>query len=300
MVLGLLLGCWYQQGSKRKEMQRIAVFGGLSVDILGKSAHPLIMKDSNIGKVNISSGGVGHNIAARLVDMGNKVYLVSALGNDALASWVYEQCAQEGIDLSYAITVPYACPIYLAVHDIDGDMALALNDMRATESLSKEQLLSVINEMIEVDYCVLDTNLSEEALQTICTHVKAPIMLDPVSIEKGKRAQTLLGKLTAIKPNLIEAQSMTGMQSPKDCAKYFLDHGVKNVFISMGQYGVYVADQDKGRQIPALTFSYTTLTGAGDAMCAGIVHALACGADAIEAAHFGQESSKAFLTNINN
>lgn len=277
-------------------MQKIAVFGGLSVDVLGKPKHALVMKDSNIGKVNISAGGVGHNIAARLADMGNKVYLISALGNDTLASWVYEQCTLEGIDLSYAITVPYACPIYLAVHDIDGDMALALNDMRATESLTKEQLLSVINEIVKIDYCVLDTNLSEEALQTICHHLQAPIMLDPVSIEKGKRAKTLLPSLAAIKPNLLEAQSMTGMQSPEDCAKYFLDHGVKNVFISMGQDGVYAADEQKSQQIPALKFHYTTLTGAGDAMCAGIVHALANGANAIEAAHFGQKSSKTFLT----
>lgn len=277
-------------------MHTIAVFGGLSADVLGKSVQPLVMKDSNIGKVNISAGGVGHNIAARLADMGNKVYLIAALGNDSLATWLQDQCLLEGIDLSYAVALPHACPMYLAVHDVDGDMALALNDMRAIESLTKEQLLSVINKMVKVNYCVLDTNLSEEALQTVCTHVQAPIMLDPVSIEKGKRAQPILDKLSAIKPNLIEAQTMSGDDGPEACAKYFLNKGVRNVFISMGQDGVYAADHRKSQQLPALKFPYTTLTGAGDAMCAGIVHALANGADAIEAAHYGQQSSKAFLT----
>ena len=281
-------------------MHTFAVFGGLSVDVLGKSVQPLVIKDSNIGKVNISAGGVGHNIAARLADMGNKVYLIAALGNDSLATWLQDQCLLEGIDLSYAVSSPYACPMYLAVHDMDGDMALALNDMRASESLTREQLLSVINKMVKVDYCVLDTNLSEEALQTVCTHVQAPIMLDPVSIEKGKRAQPILDKLSAIKPNLIEAQAMSGDDRPEACAKYFLNKGVRNVFISMGQDGVYAADHRKSQQLPALKFPYTTLTGAGDAMCAGIVHALANGADAIEAAHYGQQSSKAFLTKIFN
>ena len=44
-------------------MGKILVIGGANIDILGISSHHLISKDSNPGKIHVTFGGVGRNIA---------------------------------------------------------------------------------------------------------------------------------------------------------------------------------------------------------------------------------------------
>ena len=58
----------------------VAVAGAVNVDIGGQSAGPLVGRDSNPGKVTVSMGGVGRNIAHNLRLLGVKVSLLTALG----------------------------------------------------------------------------------------------------------------------------------------------------------------------------------------------------------------------------
>ena len=62
---------------------KIAVFGGMNMDICGRTDHPLRLRDSNIGHIQMQPGGVGRNIAARLAENGAKCELFTVLGSDA-------------------------------------------------------------------------------------------------------------------------------------------------------------------------------------------------------------------------
>ena len=53
----------------------IAVIGSVNMDIGGYSHGPLTAGDSNPGRVRLSVGGVGCNIARNLALLGAKVYL---------------------------------------------------------------------------------------------------------------------------------------------------------------------------------------------------------------------------------
>ncbi len=55
----------------------ISLIGGANIDILAKSYSPLKDFDSNPGKVNISFGGVGRNIADNLARLDQKVSLIT-------------------------------------------------------------------------------------------------------------------------------------------------------------------------------------------------------------------------------
>ena len=54
----------------------------MNVDIGGRSAGPLVGRDSNPGTVTVSMGGVGRNIAHNLRLLGVRVSLLTALGED--------------------------------------------------------------------------------------------------------------------------------------------------------------------------------------------------------------------------
>ena len=64
-------------------MGKILVIGGANIDILGISSHHLISKDSNPGKIHVTFGGVGRNIAENCCNLKQNTIFVSVIGNDA-------------------------------------------------------------------------------------------------------------------------------------------------------------------------------------------------------------------------
>ena len=266
---------------------RITVVGGMNLDILGLPVEKMLPRDSTPGLVTLRPGGVGRNIAARLARKGAQVSLITALGNDERARMLFSFCQEAALDLSLAIQTDCPAPCYLCIHDEKGDMAQAINDMRAMEKITPAAMESRLPFINQADGCVLDANLSPETLLYIAKNVQVPLFLDPVSCAKAPRIQPILPYLTAIKPNLMEAQALTGEQEPEKAARALVRAGVKNVFISMGEKGVYFASENESGIAAAIPLPHLPLTGAGDALCAGVTMALLGGASANESAKQG-------------
>ena len=253
---------------------RFAVIGGMNMDLLGMPDGALLPRDSTPGRVVMRPGGVGRNIAARLAQMGAQVHLITALGNDDRANLLGAYCRGEGIDLSLSVETPFPCPTYLCIHDERGDLAAAINDMAAMNALTPQVIAQAADTINACDGCILDANLPRETLEAIPRFITAPLIADPVSAIKAHRLRGLLPHLTAIKPNQLEAAALTGQQQPPQAARALLEAGVKNVFISMGAEGVYYANEAEQGVVPALPLPHVPLTGAGDALCAGLAVAL--------------------------
>ena len=83
-----------------------AVVGGVNMDIGGQSYAPLIAGDSNPGRVQMSLGGVGRNIAHNMALLGLDVRLLTAFGDDLYAQRIAASCGELGIDISQALQVP--------------------------------------------------------------------------------------------------------------------------------------------------------------------------------------------------
>lgn len=274
---------------------RIAVFGGTNMDICGHAEAPLRLRDSNIGRISLQPGGVGRNIAARLVENGAQCELFTVLGSDAMASALRADCQQRGIDISHALQGEGSSCVYLCMHDTDGDMLLAMNDMALASHLDCSYVQSVLPALQQCDLCVLDANAPADTLAYLAKQLTIPTLLDPVSCAKAQRVRAALPHLTAIKPNIYEARALTGQEDPEDCAQALLHLGVKQVFISMGEKGVLYADQAVCETLPVNCLTNAAKTGAGDAMCAGIAIAMANGKDTAQCAADGMRSAQQFL-----
>ncbi len=265
------------------------VIGGLNMDILGSPSHSFVQRDSNIGRVRLSPGGVGRNIASHLARMGAPVELMAVLGSDGFAGLLEQSCKDLGIGLRHAIRTNLPSCMYLAVHDTQGDMLAAINDMEAMGAMTPEAISAQLKGQ-HFRACVLDANLSEAALQA-AARLDIPLIADPVSCDKAERLLPIMHRLTAIKPNLMESRLLSGCEGVEEAAAALLDKGVRQVYISLGSSGCYYASREERGFLPAVPLPPVPATGAGDAMVAGLTIAISEGRTAAVSAAFGQQSA---------
>ena len=189
----------------------IVVIGGVNMDIGAVSRGELVSRDSNPGRVATSLGGVGRNIAHNLCLLGEEVSMVTVLGQDSFAQSVRENATAIGLDLTHSAVIPGGrTGTYLFIAGPDGDMELAVNDMDIYEHITPEFLRQRMDFINHADLVVTETNLPAASLQWLCQHCAAPILADPVSTIKAPKLAPVLGKLTALKPNRMEAELLSG------------------------------------------------------------------------------------------
>ncbi len=255
------------------------VLGGINMDILGTPHAKLLLRDSNPGRVCLRPGGVGRNIAWGMRKLGLQVELITAVGNDAFGAVLLDSCARDGIGTAHALRATTASGAYLCLHDADGDMLCAINQMEAVETISPARLAPLLNALRRAPLIVLDANLPRDTLAYIAEQTDAPLLLDPVSAAKAPRALPILPRLAAIKPNRLEAEALSGIDCSapgglRRAADWLLSRGVGRVYLSLGADGVYYADAHKHGQLPAWVYkgvgASTDTTGAGDAMTAAL------------------------------
>ncbi|MBQ8135896.1 MAG: kinase, partial [Clostridia bacterium] len=142
---------------------RIAVLGGLNLDLLAKPDGSLKLHDSNPGQIGFSCGGVAHNAAAGLMRLGHSVRLFTAMGTDAASQMLTALCGAEGLPIeAVSVSEGPGCA-YLCLHEDSGDMFCAVNDMRAMDAITPEKALSALS-AFSPEALVLDTNLPEATL----------------------------------------------------------------------------------------------------------------------------------------
>lgn len=270
------------------------VVGGVNMDIGGVSTAPLVHGDSNPGRVRMSLGGVGRNIAHNMALLDCDVRLLTALGDDLYAQRIAASCAELGIDISQAKTVPGASTsTYLFLSGPDGDMALAVSDMDICQHITPAYLQAHRSLLDNAQVVVLDTNIPEVSIHWLCENVKAPIFADPVSTAKAVKLSPVLGRIHTLKPNRLEAALLSGVEitdraSLERAARVLLDTGLRRVFISLGEGGVYAADHASALLQPCLPAHMANATGAGDAFMAGLAWAYLEGNDLESTARLAQ------------
>lgn len=245
----------------------------------------LLRHDSNPGRVTLRHGGVGRNIACNLRRLGLSVSLLTALGDDLLGGMLLEGCRAEGLDMSLSRVVPgLRSSVYLYLTDEHGEMDAAVADMEITEALTPAYLETRLEAINASDAAVLDANLSAEAIAFLAENVRVPLYADPVSTAKAPRMRPVLGRLAALKPNLLEARALTGRDSAEDCADALLKAGTRRVYLSLGEGGILAAAGEERLYLPCRETAVVNTTGAGDAATAAIVWAELRGLGPAEAA----------------
>ncbi len=271
----------------------VYVIGGVNMDISGTPSADLRSGDSNPGRVTLSPGGVGRNIAENLSRLGRRVSLITILGNDPYADAIREHSRNAGIDLSLSFTDPLGrTSTYLCLNEHNGDLHAAISDMAIYEQLTPDRLEPLLPVLNRGSFLIADANLPETTLAWLASKITIPMAADPVSMAKASRLRPLLSRLAFLKPNQPEAEILTGFSSGEAGSLSRLADalhrlGVSKVFLSLGAQGVWADDGKEGVLLPCIPGSIVSTSGCGDAFVAAAADACLRGLGTIDCARRG-------------
>lgn len=258
-------------------MADITVIGGINIDIEGCPRKALVPSDSNPGDIAISYGGVGRNIVENAARLGADVGMISLTGDDFLGNNARDHLAGLGVDVSGIVHVN-GCNtgMYLSILNHENDMALAICNMDILERVTPAFLEDKLDQLSSSKVVGVDCNLDFVTLDYITTQLRVPLFLDPVSASKAERVKPIIGRFHTIKPNRIEAELLSGIKivddaSLRQAGSWFCSRGVRRVFISLGEEGVYYRDETGEGVVGTSPVKIVSATGAGDAFSAAIL-----------------------------
>ena len=269
-------------GNQMKTDKYIVGIGAANMDIHGRSRAPVNLRDSNPGRMHSSIGGVTRNILENYVRLGGRAVLLTVVGDDIFGQKILQESENAGIDVSHVRTVKdTVSSTYMSILDSDGEMTVALSDMRIMENLSVDYLRDNDRIIRGARLIVTDPSIPEKAMDYLLDNYgrKIPVFVDPVSVAYAGCIKEKQGRFYRIKPNELECELLSGrkINTEEDlweAVKAIVSAGVKEVYVSRGQKGCLYYDSFGNRLTACLKplEEAVNVTGAGDAFLAAVIY----------------------------
>lgn len=279
-------------------MPKVLVVGASNVDYVALSNNKLIRKDSNIGKLNITFGGVGRNIVENLAILEDDVSFITFLGNDSFGKELRKDLESINVKI-YSPNKKERTSSYLAVLDSNGDMDVAICDTEIIDKSTVEDIEPFDDVISEFTSIVLDANINDKIIDHIFKEYSdKKILVEAVSANKVKRYEKYLDKIYLFKSNVLEAKHLLNLYDaePMLLAKILMERGVKNVVITDGGKPVIIGENNEVVFVtPKPIEKIISASGAGDSLFAGLIHGLINGASLVESVAFGIKVSQMTL-----
>ena len=212
------------------------------------------------------------------------------MGDDPLSGSLVEATAAAGVDVSRIVVVEGAsCGLYAALLHEEGDLAMAASAMDVTEAIDCDMVRSGADTIASAALLVLDANVPEPTMQAaleIANRNGVPVVAEPVSVAKARRLARLRGRVLAVTPNADECDPF--LASDASDASFAAEY----VVTTKGESGVRIAGPEGERDIAARVIEPVDVTGAGDALVAGLAYGAVNGATFEQAVRFGMEIAR--------
>ena len=301
---------------------KIIVIGGANADLYGQIAvEQEAPADSNPGHISIHAGGVGRNIAENLAHLGAEIEFIGHFGGDDFAMMLERSLTSSGASISLSMRTPRSdSDLYLAIHNKQGELISAVNNMGLAERLPKNFLNThtIANAITTADLIILDGNLSEEVLDDFFQIYgnNSVIASDSVSTAKARRFIPHLSKIDYLKCNLAEArilvsagnnlsldstnapesiESVESIESLEEVSQKLMKTGVGTALISNSDAGFIVASGGEFKHFSAPKLAKSYSSGAGDALFSGFLYAISRGENSYQASLFALKAAETAL-----
>ncbi|MFV2093475.1 MAG: PfkB family carbohydrate kinase, partial [Hyphomicrobiales bacterium] len=222
-----------------------------------------------------------------LVALGIGTQLLTAVGDDEVGDWLLGETTLAGVDITAAIKrVGMATGRYIAVLEPGGNLGVGLADMAAIESLGRQDIEAASSLINNATAIFADVNLVPDTLAAIfaiAAATKTPVAVDLVSPAKLTRLPADLSPIDLVVGNRLEAATLLGAGGATlDLASAIVGRGAGAAVISdgdgpLGWCEKNVTGTARGTLIPRHA-EVVDVTGAGDALHAGIIAARLGGA----------------------
>jgi pseudouridine kinase len=287
------------------EKIKLHIIGGANIDHYGRMDSGVIKDEHSLldqsfpGRMTRHAGGVGRNIAENLGRLGCRPRFIGSFGDDHDAEFIKAILDDTGVDYSPSLTTTnHNSDVYMAIHDADGYLVTAISQMDLVGKIDEGVLKRALGQPSPTDMIVFDGNLSVEAISYIFTRYShARIMVDPASPSKAVKIKPHLRDITLLKCNRGEAAILTGLPdevSTLSLVRALVEEGVENVLLSDGPSGFIVGNKDSHQHFTtedSYKTEITNVSGAGDALMAGMIFGLYHDRDAMAAALIAERAA---------
>lgn len=286
--------------------KHVAVIGSYVADLMARASHlPVPGETVKSSMFKLGPGGKGFNQAVAAAKSGANVIVSTKIGADAFGELALDTLKELNVDSKYVFRNenPNTGTALIMVDETTSQNEIMVT-LGACETITDEEIDSIKNIIETAEYVLLQLEINLSAIErviNIAHNKEVPIILNPAPIQPI--SDELLSKVDIITPNEVEAAILTGIkiETPEDAkkaAKVFFEKGIKNVVITLGKQGVYVATKEQEQYIPSYKVNAIDTTGAGDAFNGGFITALYEGKDIWEAAHFGNAVAALSVTKL--
>jgi 6-phosphofructokinase 2 len=247
-------------------------------------------------------GGGGINVARVFVRLGGNARCYYLSGG---ATGV----ALDGLlDLHQLVRtrIPIAGETRVAANIIEADSGQEFRVVPAGPAVSESEWQACLDRLAqaECDYLVISGSLTPGAPDDFYARVTRAVAARGIKVVLDSSGAALReglegGNIHLVKPSVGELQHLVGKALPDswaigEAASALVESGkVELVAVTMGHEGALLAYKGGTKFLPALPIEAKSAVGAGDSFVAGMVYALSCGKDPLEAFRFGVASGAA-------
>lgn len=245
-----------------------------------------------------ATAGAELNVAIGLARLGLRVGYISRLGKDSFGRHIAETLDREGVDRTHvALDADHPTGFMLKSRSDDGSdpqieyfrrgsaaSRLGVNDNPRHYCASSRHLhLTGIFVAVSPTTREFVFDLVADARSAGRTVSFDPNLRPSLWRSQGEMVDTM-DRLAAssdwVLPGLEEGRLLTGRDSPREIADFYLEHGARGVVIKLGPAGAYFATPNESGQVAGFAVERVVDTvGAGDGFAVGVISALLEGMD---------------------
>lgn len=265
-------------------MAKILVVGSSNTDLVVKTGRfPQPGETVMGGDFFLFQGGKGANQAVAAARMGGEVAFISKVGADLFGSQTMESLERAGIPRTWiSMDASTSTGVAMITVNEQGENHIVVvpgaNALLLPESLdeAKDALATADCWLCQLEIPVgTVVSLAERAKSS-----RKKLILNPAPAKD--LPESVYQSLFLITPNETEASLLSGIPCEQEedyprVAQWFLDQGVQQVVITLGEKGVFFKNAELELRIPAPSVTAIDTTAAGDVFNGTLAVALAEG-----------------------
>jgi ribokinase len=286
-------------------MSRIVVIGSSNTDMVVKSKKIPSPGETIIGGTFLMNpGGKGANQAVAAARLDGNVTFVTKTGNDLFGEQVKHIFDFEKIVTRYIVNDPKnPSGVALIMVDQNGENCIVVAP-GSNGTMSAYDIADAVYGNDPSDVFLLQLEIPVSTVEFVAQKVFGRgnrVILNPAPAKQ--LSDDLLSCLYLITPNESEAEILTGIKvtdasSAEISAGKLLAKGVKNVVITLGAAGAFLASEKATKLIPVVPVRALDTTAAGDVFNGAVAVALSEGKDLEEAVVFANKAASISVTRM--
>ena len=286
-------------------MKTVVVVGSSNMDLVARAPRIPVIGETLTGTdFFMVPGGKGANQAVAAARLGAEVVFIAKLGNDIFASKSLDNFKSVNINTKYIEQldgVPSGIAV-IAVDDQGHNIIIVVPGANAR--LTPEDVNRAESDIASAGAVVAQLEIPVETVERaaeIAQKHKVPFILDPAPARP--LSDELLGMVGILKPNEIEAETITGIRvvdaaSAAAAANALLAKGVKTVITTLGEKGFVIADRNGMDFVAGNRVRAADSTAAGDAFTGALAFGLANGQSVKDAAVYANAVAAVSVTKL--